>query len=197
MKRKELGRYHWKNVWKRRDCHCCWEANGLQGEAELIHILQAAKKGIGCFRGEDVVIYQDDFYWLQIAIPGVHWWLTVMLDAQGQIVQYYFDITLENHLLQSPDSWFWDLYLDVVMMPDGRMDLLDEEELLQALAEGEISRQQFQDASMWADDLMAVLPSSRLQLQQFCMALFEKLKKKEEETADIPDLIRLSVDEQC
>ena len=56
MKRKELGRYDWKNILERQDFHCCWQKNFQRGEAALIHIIKAAKTGIGQFRGEPVVV---------------------------------------------------------------------------------------------------------------------------------------------
>lgn len=180
MKRKELGRYHWKNILERRDFHCCWEQNGQKGEAALIHIMKAAKTGIGQFRGEPVVIYQDDYHWLQVAMEDSHWWLTAMVDAQGNITQYYFDITLENQLLQSRDSWFTDIYLDVVMMPDGRLDLLDEDELDAALESGDISAEQHKLAHQWADELMDNLPKNLARLQEFCKKLYGELKKSEQ-----------------
>ena len=180
MKRKELGRYHWKNILERSDFHCCWEQNGQKGEAALIHIMKAAKIGIGQFRGEPVVIYQDDYHWLQIAMADSHWWLTVMVDAEGKITQYYFDITLENQLLQSRDSWFTDLYLDVVMMPDGRMDLLDEDELDAALESGEITEEQHHLAHQWANELMAELLENLPRLKELCEGLYRKLKQEEQ-----------------
>ena len=179
MKRKELGRYGWRNILERNDFHCCWEKNCQQGEAALIHIIKAAKTGIGQFRGEPVVIYQDDYHWLQIAMADCHWWLTVMVDSQGKITQYYFDITLENQLLGSRDSWFTDMYLDIVMMPDGRLDLLDADELDEALGCGEITEEQHRLAYAWAQELMAELPAKLPKLKIFCEEMFAQLKGEE------------------
>ena len=178
MKRKELGRYDWRSVLKRQDTHRKWTVNGEKIEAALTHIQKAAKQGIGQFRGEPVVIYQDDYHWLQIAMEKRHWWLTVMVDAQGNITQYYFDITLENHLLGSRDSWFWDIYLDVVLMPDGRMDLLDADELDEALQNGDITAEQHRLAHQWAKELMAELPECLTELQAFCQKLFVEMKEE-------------------
>lgn len=176
MKRKELGRYDWRNVLERRDTHCCWQKKAQQGEAALIHIIKAAKTGIGQFRGEPVVIYQDNYHWLQLCMAGCHWWLTAMVDETGAITQYYFDITLENHLLGSRDSWFRDIYLDVVMMPDGRIDLLDADELDEALASGDITEEQHELAHQWAEELMHELPRNLPRLKAFVEELYRQLK---------------------
>ena len=125
------------------------------------------------------MIYQDDYHWLQIAMADCHWWLTVMVDGSGEITQYYFDITQENQLLASRDSWFTDIYLDVVMMPDGRLDLLDADELDEALHCGEITAEQHQMAHLWAKELMEELPQQLPKLKVFCEELFEQLKEEE------------------
>ena len=176
MKRKELGRYNWRNVLEREDFHCCWQNNSAKGEAALIHIIKAAKTGLGEFRGEPVVIYQDDYHWLQICMADCHWWLTAMVDGMGEITQYYFDITLENQLLGSWDSWFTDIYLDVVVMPDGRMDLLDADELDDALNFGDITAEQHALAQQWAQKLMEELPEKLPQLKAFVEKLYQELK---------------------
>ena len=92
---------------------------------------------------------------------------------------YYFDITLENQLLGSRDSWFTDIYLDVVMMPDGRLDLLDADELDDAFRCGEITEEQHRLAHAWADELMAELPANLPKLRAFCEEMFAQLKGEE------------------
>lgn len=177
MKQKELGRYDWNNILDRRDKHYCWQKNSQQGEAALIHIIKAAKTGIGQFRGEPVVIYRDNYHWLQVCMADCHWWLTAMVDETGEITQYYFDITLENQLLGNRDSWFTDIYLDVVMMPDGRIDLLDADELDDALACGEITAEQHACAHVWAKELIEALPQRLPQLKAFVEDLYKELKQ--------------------
>ena len=177
MKRKELGRYDWKNILERQDFHCCWQKNFQQGEAALIHIIKAAKTGMGQFRGESVVIYKDNYHWLQVCMADSHWWLTAMVDEAGEITQYYFDITLENQLLGSRDSWFTDIYLDVVLMPDGRMDLLDADELDNALQNGDITEEQHALAHQWAKNLMEQLPQNLPRLKAFVEELYKELKR--------------------
>ncbi len=175
MKRKELGRYKWSRVIEREDFYCQWKKNEQCGEAALIRIDKVSSPGIGQFRGEPVVITADGWHWLQIAMADKHWWLTAMVDPKGEITQYYFDITLENHLLGSRDSWFLDIYLDVVLMPDGRMDLLDSDELDEALADGDITAEQHKLAHIWAQELMDELPVNLPQLKAFCEEMYNRL----------------------
>lgn len=177
MKRKELGRLNWSRVIERKDSYCIVSEKNPKIEASLIRIDKVTEKGIGMFRGEKVVIVEEGLSWLQIAVENTHWWLTAMLDEAGNIRQYYFDITLENHLLGSKESWFYDIYLDVVMMPNGEMDLLDENELDEALESGDITEEQHKNAHIWAKNLMKELPEKVPELEKFCKELFIKLRK--------------------
>ncbi|MBE6936425.1 MAG: DUF402 domain-containing protein [Ruminococcaceae bacterium] len=79
------------------------------------------------------------FHWLQFAPRDEHWWLTAMYNERRELVQFYFDLTLENHILPHGDSWCEDAWLDLVIEPDGTAHLLDEEELAAARDAGAIS----------------------------------------------------------
>ena len=65
------------------------------------------------------------------------------------------------------------------MMPDGRLDLLDADELDEALQDGEITAEQHQMAHLWAQELMEELPQQLPKLKVFCEELFEQLKEEE------------------
>lgn len=82
------------------------------------------------------MIVDNGFHWFQFAPQSERWWLTAMFDAAKRLIQFYFDITFENHILPGGESWCRDAYLDVVIDPDGRARLLDEDELAAALAAG-------------------------------------------------------------
>ena len=124
---------------------------------------------------ETVRIGEAGYYWLQAAMPESHWWLTAVYNGQKELVQYYFDITLENHMKGHGKSWFWDLYLDVVMMPDGRMELLDEEDISNALLAKEISQKQYDNAFVWAEELIEGLSEHQPELDRFCRELLQTM----------------------
>lgn len=55
-----------------------------------------------------------------------------MYDATDAPLQYYFDINEEN-ILELGQARTHDLYLDVLVLPDGRYELVDEEDAKRAL----------------------------------------------------------------
>jgi len=65
---------------------------------------------------------------------------TAMFDAGGQIVQWYFDICRATGMSDAGIPWHDDLYLDIVADPiTGRQEVVDADELDDALAVGNIS----------------------------------------------------------
>ena len=61
------------------------------------------------------------------------------------------------------------------MLPDGRMLLLDEDELREALTEKIIDRKQYAMACQMAEELMKALRGREKDLADFCMHFYKKL----------------------
>jgi hypothetical protein len=76
-------------------------------------------------RGIPLTIVDRGYFWMQLAPKDKKYWLTVMLDAAGDIVSYYFDITDSNVLSGDGDSYFYDLYLDVVLLSSVKDSLIE------------------------------------------------------------------------
>lgn len=97
--------------------------------------------------------------WVCIADVG-HTWLqhfpddephvlSTMFDADGCIVQYYLDICATHGLADDGMPWYDDLYLDIVKAPGGEIEILDADELDDALADGLITPEQ--QTFAWAE----------------------------------------------
>ena len=68
-----------------------------------------------------------------------------MFDNHGKLIEWYFDIAktvgIENGIPFEDD-----MYLDMVIMPNGKKIILDEDELLAARNEGIISQEEMDSA---------------------------------------------------
>ncbi len=148
------------------------------GQASLIFMEEVKAPLVKVYEDIPLTIVDRGYFWLQLAPKDKKYWLTVMMDAAGDTISYYFDITENNVLCDDGDSYFYDLYLDVVLLPNGNLYLLDEDELLEALREGIISQAQFDNAYNTARMLLEHLPSHAQELQAYCHHLFAKLKEK-------------------
>lgn len=177
MKVKTLTRSDWSRLLSRRQAYMPLNEYGLQGYAGLILMERVTAPLFVPLLGEDVLIAADGYSWLQIAPEGENWWLTVMFDAEGKCIQYYFDVSLKNEI-SGPDSQFIDLYLDVVLLPDGRMALLDADELDAALADGSICEEEHALAVRTAEMLLKSIPDRHRQLARFCRRLTDDLSER-------------------
>lgn len=175
---KTLSRSSWQRVVKRRYAQMAVSDESFTGQASLIHMEEITAPLVKTYDGITLTIVDRGYFWMQLAPYGKKYWLTVMMDSAGTIISYYFDITDNNVLCLGSDSYFYDLYLDVVLLPNGNIYLLDEDELLEALQQGVISQKQFDNAYDTASMLLDSLPNRAQELEAYCLHLFAKLKER-------------------
>ena len=105
--------------------------------------------------GEKVRIVDDGYTWLTFYPRGAHHILTTQFDADAQPVQWYVDIVDAHGMDEDGVPWHDDLYLDVVASPRGWVELLDADELVEALAAGAVIREQHDLAWREAESVLA------------------------------------------
>ena len=92
--------------------------------------------------------------------------LSAFYDKNSEIIEWYFDIAKkigkENGVPYEDD-----LYLDVVIRPDGKIVLLDEKELKEALKRFEITKEEYEMAYEEANKLMLLLKGNKEKLKSF------------------------------
>ena len=96
--------------------------------------------------GSEKLCIIDNGYSLIEAYPdNGKYALTIMFDDHGKLIEWYFDIAktvgIENGIPFEDD-----MYLDMVIMPNGKKIILDEDELLEARNEGIISQEEMDSA---------------------------------------------------
>ena len=114
--------------------------------------------------GQSTCIANSGYSWLQ-QVPRVHnHVVTTMFDANGQIVQWYIDIRSDMGLGDDGVPWFDDLYLDLVVSPSGDFELLDADELQDALDIGIIDEALFGGAWQEARHLQTLIEQNQFKL---------------------------------
>lgn len=76
-----------------------------------------------------VIIADNNYKNLIIAPKNANWWLTVMFDANNQLIESYFDITRLNNYSNSDNPFFIDMKLDVCIPSGQNPTIMDEEDL--------------------------------------------------------------------
>ncbi len=176
VKKKTLNQTSWQRVTKSASAFLLLDYPGFKGVAGLFEIREVTARLIVTLLGKRTVLADRGFHWLQIGPENENWWLTVMFDADDQPIEYYFDITKDNTFCGA-ESFFLDLFLDVVLLPDGTITILDADELEQAFAEGLIAEDDYWLAVSTAAKIIAALPRERFRLMAFCDKIFNELKK--------------------
>lgn len=178
VKKKPISRNDWKRVSKKKIAFC--EIKEKEGVACLIQVQEITAPLIkNCF-GKNVTLVDVGYYWLQLAFKNENVWLTVMFDEKGNFIQYYFDITRKN-VIDGENSYFEDLFLDVIVQENDEIDVLDSNELELALEENVIKSEEFKLAHKIKGEIIENLLKKRDKCDRICVQYFNILKKILEE----------------
>ena len=176
MQHKDMRRSDWKRILKRDYVYdsCCFR--GMEGIASLITIHEITKPLTVHNGNHSVTIVDRGISWLQLAMREQYVWVTAMFDPQDRLLQIYFDITDGNHLESGDNPTFEDLYLDIVMEPDGALYVLDREELDEAYEAGKITLEQYERTISEGEKLYQYLKEHGQIFADFCCEQMMKLK---------------------
>ncbi len=143
MKRSRLSYDEWKCIIS-KDIHGKrLNSELLNGYIGLIDIKEVSKPQIWKFNGEDIVVCDKGRKWLSI-LPQNDWYcITAMMDEQGKVLLWYIDMIAKQGIDYDGVPYFDDLYLDLVVYPDGTIVVDDMDELEAALSKNDITQEQF------------------------------------------------------
>lgn len=111
-------------------------------------------------------IMDNNYKWLEFYDYSSRIKLTAIYDDRNKIVEWYFDIAREigkDNGIPYED----DMYLDVVVTPEGDVILLDEDEFKEAYDKKEMTKAEFDEAYKIAYELIERLKNNKEKLQQY------------------------------
>lgn len=176
LKTKTLNRIDWHRVLHKEFTSMTLHSDVFSGEIGLIKVLGIRSPLIVKAGEEFINVADKGYYWLQFAPKGKNYWLTAMMNDEGRIVQYYFDVTFKNLIREDSTSFFYDLYLDVVVLPNGKVYIIDGEELQEAYENGIIDKADYDLAVKTANEIKNKLEGKVNDLETFCMTYYRQLK---------------------
>ncbi len=142
------------------------------GYISLIDIEKVNRRLAFTVENKELCLGDDGYTWLTFLPDNNHWCMTAMYDDTGNIIEWYFDITKANCIDNQGNPYQDDLYLDVVLLPNGIINKLDEDELKEALENGEITKQEFNMAHEVCDRLIDEFISVENAVVSFCKRCF-------------------------
>ena len=99
-------------------------------------------------------LINNNYFIVEIIPKNENYAMRVFLNDKKEILEYYFDISLKNGLdEESKIPYYDDLYTDITVSNEN-IEVLDEEELREALNSGNISKEEYDLANMTKDNLL-------------------------------------------
>ncbi|MDP4089247.1 MAG: DUF402 domain-containing protein [Bacillota bacterium] len=165
MKRKLASKPGWRRVLKKSFYTMYADNSDFKGHVSALQLHEVKEPLVINMLGKDYCLVDKDYIWLELQPVDKHYCITTMYNPNREIVQWYFDITRQNGIDENGIPFFDDLYLDVVVLPEGQVMLLDEDELKAALDSGEIDEEEYNMAYEEARQLMNYAAHSRNKLE--------------------------------
>ena len=120
---------------------------------------------------KDYFIKNDNYTWYELYQDNSNYALTIMYDENNELIQWYFDVSkkigVENGIPYEDD-----LYLDLVIGPNGESSVLDEDELKEALDNNVITKEDYD----FAYEVLNKLQREYVGNFDHLVALTEKIK---------------------
>lgn len=164
MKIKSAERPDWKRVLARRFAVRRFDTPEYHGYTTLLRIDEVTEPLYTTFGGQQVCIADRGYDWLQHFPDGEHYALLAAFDEHGELTQWYIDIVGRMGVDERGVPWYEDLYLDIVISPQGETLLLDVDELDEALRQGRVTQSHYDFAWREASVLLDALEEDMLPL---------------------------------
>lgn len=110
----------------------------MNGNVSKLQIIKVKKKWT--VDEEKRCIMDEGYTWIEMYPQGKNYCITAMCDKDKNIKEWYIDIAKYTGI-ENGVPFEDDLFIDVVIVPDGRVHILDENELLEAYHSGTITKE--------------------------------------------------------
>jgi uncharacterized protein len=164
MRRRHTNREEWPRLLGRRFDVRRVDRPDFHGYVSRLSIESVTESLVVALNGTRYRLADAGFIWVQYVPDNGRHTLTTLLDEQGEVIQWYVDVARCTGVDERGIPWWDDLFLDVVILPDGSIHLLDEDELDEALAAGEISEGDYELARAEAERVMTAIKEDRFAL---------------------------------
>lgn len=143
MKRSKLSYDEWECIETKKIKGRQVITDFFRGYVGILEIEKVTEKQIWKFNDEDIIVCDNGLKWLSILPQNDFYCITAMMNENDDILLWYIDMIAEQGIDADSIPYFDDLYLDLVIYPNGMIILDDIDELEEALAKKDITEEQF------------------------------------------------------
>ncbi len=176
MYRCRLTYDEWKCIIKKERIGRVVESTEFSSYVGILYITEVSEPQIWSYNGEEVMVCDKNYQWLTIMPEDDYYCITVMMNEKREVQVCYIDMIAEQGYDKDGVPYFYDLYLDLVVYPDGTIIEDDMDELHNALTDGDITRQQFELALNTCDKLKNVLLSDNVAFMAYIQRMYDLVK---------------------
>ena len=176
MNIKDMKRSNWSRCLRKDYVAKNFELDGYQGYMSLSVLRELTGPLTIHYPFGDVMIADKDYSWLQIALEDQFFWVTAMFDNHDRLIEIYIDINTGNRFDNPDNPCFDDMYLDIVVLPDGIVSVLDRDELDEALSRGVISKEAYEHAELVCGKLYKYLCEHTDTFIGWCIRSYKELQ---------------------
>ncbi|TFB22856.1 DUF402 domain-containing protein [Filobacillus milosensis] len=145
LKRKYADRRHWSRILENGYYQKYVKTSEYSGYITLFTMKSVQEKLTFTYGDEEVCVVDNGYAWMQHFPDDDFYSVTTSFNEMGEPVQFYFDIC-RGIGTEDGVPYLDDLFVDVVYLPSGKVIVLDEDELDEALEQQEIDEDHYQFA---------------------------------------------------
>ena len=177
MKLKYADYPNWNRVNKKTYINKHFDNEDFTGNISLLIAEEVKQKLVVNKANRELVILDNNFKWLEIYPennPNIA--VSAAIDDKDKIIEWYIDIAKSTHLTENGVPYIEDLYLDIVVYPSGKIEMLDEDELKEALNNKYISKSDFNLAYNVANRVIKEIEGKTEEITNFTNKYYELFK---------------------
>ena len=177
MKLKYADYPNWDRVNRKGYINKYFNNEEFTGNISLLTAEDVKEKLIVIKDNEEFVLVDNKFKWLEIYPENnKNIAVSVAIDDKDKILEWYFDIAKDTLITEKGVPYIKDLYLDVVLYPSGEIEMLDKDELQEALDNEDITKEDFNLAYKVANELIQEIDGRVEEIKNFTNKYYELFK---------------------
>lgn len=147
------------------------QTENFTGIASTITIKKVEQVQIWRHEGQDLTVCDKGMHWFHFIPDNQHYAILMMLDAKLEPVVWYVDFIEDTGTDSDGIYYFHDLFLDLIIYPDRQMKVEDLDELDSALAQGIITKKQWEQTQTANEALQETIAQDFAGFKAWCVQI--------------------------
>ena len=176
MKRKFADAPNWERIEQSRYYQEYVTSKEFEGYVTYLILEKVINPLFVNYSDENILLADDGYTWMMFFPKNELYAVTVMINYRYEIIQWYFDIIKSVGITDKGIPYLNDMYLDYILLSNGRLITKDEDELENARLENVITEEEYSTARKAGRGLKEELLNGQNKIVNDMPTYIEKLK---------------------